>query len=118
MQHQRVWRRGGICMLGRCISTVVLRRLGKQQLARVGCEEGESVGEERKRKPHGYWREGSNRKHFLQAVADRLGVRSEGDWAFVTKRDLCSAGGRALLQPYASVQELVKAELSIVRVQH
>lgn len=114
MQRQRVGlvhiRR---CLRGRGISTAALARLGKRQCAAVG--RGDTTWEAEQRKPNGYWGEASNRRSFLHALAKRLGIRSEDDWAFVTKRDLCSAGGRSLLERHGgSLEELIKGELEIV----
>eukprot|EP00011_Vannellida_sp_DIVA3-517-6-12_P005179 CAMPEP_0114610524 /NCGR_PEP_ID=MMETSP0168-20121206/3647_1 /TAXON_ID=95228 ORGANISM="Vannella sp., Strain DIVA3 517/6/12" /NCGR_SAMPLE_ID=MMETSP0168 /ASSEMBLY_ACC=CAM_ASM_000044 /LENGTH=470 /DNA_ID=CAMNT_0001821473 /DNA_START=1 /DNA_END=1412 /DNA_ORIENTATION=+ len=55
-----------------------------------------------------------NRATFLQELAAQMGVRSAADWALVTRKDVCEAGGKALLSRHGnSLREALQQDLGI-----
>lgn len=59
---------------------------------------GEEMAQEmRPVRPHGYWKDPSNRRAFLDAIAKEFSVRRPEDWTRVKPQDIRDKGGASLL---------------------
>jgi hypothetical protein len=50
--------------------------------------------------PHNYWDNKENQRKFMDWAGKQMNVNDMSDWYNVTRKDLCSIGGRSLLMKY------------------
>jgi hypothetical protein len=58
--------------------------------------------------PHGYWRDPSNQRNFLENLSKKLEIKTPSDWGKVTIKDFHQNRGNTLLKGTSIIRVLRK----------